>query len=147
MFCKNCGAQAAEGAVFCENCGQRLIENTFCAQCGNEIPSDAQICPFCGNYQNAVSRDMPTREAPPQNPINTIGTDRDETLKLIIKIFMIFGCITFGWLLIPLLWLIPLTAGVFNKFKTGEPISVGTKICVLLFVNVVAGVCLLCLDD
>ena len=147
MFCKYCGAQAADGAKFCENCGRKLSDNINCAQCGNEILSDAQICPSCGYYQNSASQDIPSREAPPQNPLNTIGTDRDETLKLVIKIFLIFGCISFGWLLVPLLWCIPLTTGVFNRFKTGEPVPMGTKICILLFVNVVAGVCLLCLDD
>ena len=145
MFCKNCGAQIADNALFCENCGQKIAELKFCANCGSQIPADSAVCPSCGFYQNTETRSAPVQPVYSQ-PVNNTG-DRDETLKIIVKIFMIFGCISFGWLLIPLLWLIPITAGVFNKFKTGEEITVGTKICVLLFVNVIAGICLLCMED
>ncbi len=150
MFCKYCGAQITDGASFCENCGSKIIETKYCGSCGNEIPADARVCPVCGFYQNPEVRSQPVQPEYSQpgygQPVNPVS-DREETLKTIVKIFMIFGCISIGWLIIPLLWCIPLTAGVFNKFKTGEEITVGTKICVLLFVNLIAGICLLCMDD
>lgn len=145
MYCKSCGAAITLGASFCENCGANVSAVKYCANCGNEIPSDCAICPLCGFNSNPVSDSSQVRNAPgyQNNPIS----DREETLKFIVKLFMIFGCVSFGWLIIPLLWCIPLTVSVFNKFKTGEEISVGTKICVLIFVNLIAGICLLCMDD
>ena len=36
---------------------------------------------------------------------------------------------------------------IFNCLKTGTPISTAMKVCTLLFVSLVAGICLLCMDD
>ncbi len=46
--------------------------------------------------------------------------------------------------LIPLCWYIPMTVYVFRCSREYEEIGVVFKICVLLFVNVIAGILLLC---
>lgn len=46
--------------------------------------------------------------------------------------------------LIPLYWCIPMTIIYFKKVKNNEPISVGFKICSLLFVSLIGGVLMLC---
>jgi hypothetical protein len=71
----------------------------------------------------------------------------DEALVIIVKIFLILGCLSQCWLLLPLLWCIPLTVSVFNSFRDGRPIGTGTKVCVLLFVNLIAGICLLVMNE
>ena len=53
----------------------------------------------------------------------------------------IIGC------LIPLAWQIPMTVVVGKKMKTGEQIGTGFKVCVLLFVNIIAGILLLCRQE
>ena len=145
MYCKSCGAVINSGASFCENCGAAVSALRYCENCGNEMPADSVICPVCGFSSSQVTESSQVRRGPANqnNPLS----DREETLKFIVKLFMIIGCVTFGWLVFPLLWCIPLTVSVFNKFKTGEEITVGTKICVLIFVNVIGGICLLCMDD
>ncbi len=60
------------------------------------------------------------------------------------KIFMILACIATGWLLIPLCWTIPMTVHYFHCVRDGRPAGTGFKICVLLFVNLIAGILMLC---
>lgn len=72
---------------------------------------------------------------------------KDDTMKLVVKIFMILGCISIGWALIPLAWCIPMTVTTFKKLDAGESFSTGFKICTLIFVSLVAGIIMLCSDD
>ena len=105
----------------------------YCTHCGKEILDEAVICPHCG-----------CKVETPSSPI--IEEEDKKIFALIIKIFMVIGCVASGWTLIPLLWTIPMTVHVFKRLDAREPIGVGFKICVLLFVNLVAGIMLLCMD-
>ena len=100
-----------------------------------EINDDAFVCVKCGCR---VDQKLPAAQA---------NAQRDDTMVTVIKVFLILGCIAEGWLLIPLAWCIPMTVKIFNCLKTGTPISTGMKVCTLLFVSLVAGICLLCMDD
>ncbi len=104
----------------------------FCTHCGAQIHDDAVVCVHCGR---AVEGRTPAAQS------------RDDTLSVVIKAFLILGCVSQGWLLIPLAWCIPMTVKIFNCLKTGQPISTAMKVCTLLFVNMVAGICLLCMDE
>lgn len=106
----------------------------YCVHCGAEINSEAVACIHCGC---SVDTKKPIVKTPPT----------DNTMEIVIKIFLILGCISWGWLLIPLAWCIPITVAIFNRFKREEPIGTGLKICALLFVNLIAGICLLCMGD
>ena len=94
--------------------------------------NEAVICIHCG---------CPVRSAVSAAP------QKDDTMETVVKVFLILGCISMGWAIIPLAWCIPITATVFKRFKNGEPVGTGLKICTLLFVNLIAGICLLCIDD
>lgn len=107
----------------------------FCPNCGAEIPNGAG---FCGNCGCSVGENKPAVQ---------VKSGRDDTLSTVVKVFLIIACITQGWMLIPLAWCIPMTVKIFNCLKTGQPISTGLKVCTLLFVSLVAGICLLCMDD
>jgi len=77
------------------------------------------------------------------------ANDDKKTLITVIKVFLIIACIVnglFGFL-IPLAWCIPMTVHCFRKLNAGEPISMVMKICILIFVSIVSGVCMLCLDE
>lgn len=104
----------------------------YCSKCGNELLDDAVICPKCGCAVEGMGN--------PEAVNNRSG------LQIAAKIFMILGCIAYGWLLIPLAWCIPMTVSYFGKAERGEPVSIGFKICTLLFVNMIAGILMLC-DD
>lgn len=100
----------------------------YCSHCGNEMIDEAYVCVKCGCRA-------------------TNASDTSDIIETVIKVFMIIGCVTYGVALIPLAWCIPMTVSVFRSFREKRPIGIGMKVCTLLFVNIVAGICLLCLDD
>lgn len=102
--------------------------------CGAEIDNEAVVCIHCGC---AVENKKPL----------TKNIAKDDTMEIIVKIFLILGCVSWGWLLIPLLWCVPITVSIFRKLEYKEPVGTGLKVCALLFVNLIAGVCLLCMED
>ena len=114
---------------FCTNCGKPLGEGVnFCENCGASIAAQA-----------AVRAAETVYDAPPVR--------RDDAMCIVVKVFLILGCITFGWALIPLAWCIPITVSIFRKLKTGEPIGTGLKVCALIFVNLIAGILLLTMPE
>lgn len=109
----------------------------YCPNCGAEVNENAVVCVRCGSGVYATPAPMPVPAEP----------QKDTTLQTVIKVFMIIGCVTQGVMLLPLAWCIPLTVHVFKAFKENRPISTGMKIFILLFVNLVAGICLLCMNE
>lgn len=103
---------------------------SYCTHCGAEVNDEAVVCINCG---------CPIK--------NTSKTKTDNTIKTLILVFLILGCISGASFLIPLAWCIPITLSVKNKMDNGEPISTSLKVCTLIFVSVVAGILLLCLND
>jgi len=103
----------------------------FCRCCGAQIHDEAVFCVRCG------CSTKPAAAAPAKKDI--LGT--------LVKVFMIVGCVGMGWLLIPLAWCVPMTVSVFKSLDAGRPISTGMKVCSLLFVNTIAGICMLCSND
>ena len=101
----------------------------YCSHCGAQIADEAVICVHCGCKTE-------------QTRVQT----QDDTMKTVIKVFLIIGCIAIGWMLIPLAWCIPMTVSIFKKLDAGEPISTGMKVCTLLFVSLISGICMLCSD-
>ena len=106
----------------------------YCVHCGAEMFDDAVVCVKCGRRAESVS---PT----------VVQSGDDETMSTVIMIFLILGCIAHGWMLIPLAWCIPITVSIFKSLHGKRPISTAMKICTLIFVSVVSGICLLCADD
>ena len=49
--------------------------------------------------------------------------------------------------LLPLAWCLPMTSCYFNKTANKEEIGLGFKICTLIFVNLIAGILMLCDDN
>ncbi len=104
----------------------------YCTHCGAEVVDEAEICVHCGCK---VEKSQKNSES------NTLGT--------IAKVFMILGTIVMGCatFLIGLAWCIPMTISVCRKIDNHEPIGTGLKVCSLLFVNTIAGILLLCMND
>lgn len=100
----------------------------YCQHCGAQLMDEAVICPSCGCA-------VESRQA---------KAETSSMLKLIAKIFMILGCISTGWCIIPLIWTIPMTVHYWKSVENRTPVSTGFKICSLLFVNLIAGILMLC---
>lgn len=108
----------------------------FCVHCGGEVHEEAVICVHCGR---SIGTFMQTK--------TPNRSDNYETMSVIAKVFLILSCIAQGWMILPLIWCIPITVAVFNRLRDNRPIGTGLKVCTLLFVNLVAGICLLCIED
>lgn len=69
---------------------------------------------------------------------------RSSDLKLAAFILCVLSTIVMGLLLIPLLWCVPMTVSIYRASKGEEILSTGFKVGTLIFVNLVAGILLLC---
>lgn len=145
-YCVHCGQEMLDEAVVCVKCGRDTTSNMrnnstdkcqkYCGHCGAEVYSDAVVCLKCGCSVQHTSKSVASS-----------NSETDDILTIIIKVFLIIGCVSQGWLIIPLAWCIPITMSVFKNLRDKQPISMGMKICTTVFVNLIAGVCLLCMND
>ena len=67
-------------------------------------------------------------------------------LRKATKILMLIATIIGGFAILPLAWCVPMTIAYFKKVKEGKKVGTGFKICSLIFINIFAGVYMLC-DD
>ncbi len=125
-YCAKCGAEMVDEAIFCVKCGC-AVEDGGIAQSGRSNAQNSAIVTVAKVFM-----------------ILTLVVWGFYGLILFIA-FALLGLAPLGLLgFIPLAWCLPMTIVCFNKTKRGEPIGVGFKVCVLLFVNMVAGILLLC---
>ena len=68
-------------------------------------------------------------------------------MKLAAFILCLITTIGIGWCLIPLIWCIPMTMSVYKAYKGEKELTTGFKVCTLLFLNLIAGILLLCDKD
>ena len=158
MYCSRCGTEVPNGAGFCPNCGSTISAG---AVNGNVIPQpDYQYSYSAGaangnvspqpDYQYSYSAGAANGNVPPQPDYQYSSVKparRDDTMETLVKVFLILGCISIGWALIPLAWCIPITLKIFNAFRDRTPIGIGLKICALILVSPIAGIILLIMDE
>ncbi|MFA6874510.1 MAG: zinc-ribbon domain-containing protein [Bacilli bacterium] len=109
----------------------------YCSHCGAELLDDAVVCPKCGcAVNNATVKEATTESV----------KSEEDTLGMVAKVFLLISCICMGFCIIPLAWCIPITVSIWHSLDEKRPISVGTKVCALIFVSQIAGILLLC-DD
>ena len=104
----------------------------FCSKCGKELHDEAAFCSNCGCATEGSIQQTP------------VAPRKESGLQLAAKILMIISTASVGLFLLPLAWMLPMTISYCKKLKKGEPVSMGFKICTLLFVNTVAGILMLC---
>ncbi len=106
----------------------------YCSHCGAEVHDEAVVCVNCGCKVTSAKTNR--------------DDDTKETMKTLILVFLIIGCVVGAFsLLIPLAWCLPITLSIKRRLENNEPVSTSLKVCALLFVNLVAGILLLCLND
>lgn len=105
----------------------------YCRNCGAEVADEAIVCIHCGCATgNSIPKSKP-------------ADSNSETLRMIAKIFMVLGCIaSAAAFLIPLCWTVPMTVKYWRACENNEPVSTAFKVCSLLFVNMIAGILMLC---
>ena len=138
----------------------------FCSHCGHEVSDEAVVCIHCGCM---IDRPKQTNKGIAQN-ISSSNQAKVSGLKIAAKVFMIISVsldavyfffmlglalvasaptnadfLGLGFMyLIPLIWQIPMLGCFLNKIRNGEPISIGFKVCTLIFFSLIAGILLLC---
>lgn len=109
------------------------MNKKFCVHCGAEVNPQAVVCVHCGCG------------IPGTNAARTFSSSSDSSdiMKTLIKVFTLIGVVANAFALIPLIWCIPMYQKVNRYLKGEETLTTGFKVCVLLFVNVIAGILLL----
>lgn len=106
----------------------------FCPKCGKEVSKDDEQCEYCSHQLKKKKISY-----------NTYQKEKNNSLDTATKVFMILACICdSSFFLIVLIWAIPMTIYAWNRLDSGEDISIGFKICYLIFVGKLAGILLLC---
>ena len=118
----------------------------YCKNCGNQVDDKAVICTKCGCLTD-LGEKMNLGQQNSSPKAKTSSGCSSNTLGLVAKILMIISTVICGLYLIPLAWMLPMTICLSKKLKNNQPISVGFKICILLFVNTISGILLLCMKD
>ena len=109
----------------------------YCRKCGAELKDGDIFCPKCGQkVEEEVHQETVRQEV-------VFKRQRDESLCNVGFIFCVIGTVVMGFAIIPLIWCIPMTIYVYNAIKDKKPMSVGLKVCVLLFVSLIGGIFLL----
>ena len=160
-YCINCGNAIPDGAAFCPSCGAATGTETkakkYCTHCGKELPEGTAFCPDCGT---AVG----TAQPKPERPAPVVEEKKEEPGRRngLQTTALVFMFVEFGFLglmgliylfllgalallyLIPLAWMIPMTVHYAKITRTGKSPTTGFKVCTLLFVNLIAGILMLC---
>lgn len=120
----------------------------YCSKCGAELHDEAVICPSCGCDQEVKEVPQNNRGLLKVALAFMIVTCVFCVLRIFIYdgepslyVAYIIGC------LIPLVWSIPMTISLGLKIKRGNRIGTGFKVCTLIFVNIIAGILLLCCKE
>ena len=123
----------------------------YCTKCGAQVEDDALYCPKCGHKFVIEAEAEPVNETKENQPETAkkpakVGR-RDEGMCQVGLVFCIVACVLWGFALIPLIWMIPLTVSVYNSLKNKQPISLAMKVIVTIFVSLIGGILLLVGDD
>lgn len=111
-------------------------DTKYCSYCGEKVLYDVVICPHCGCQVGYIKSDATIE-------LKNIVKKLKSILVTLTKIFMIFGCVFSGFLLIPLIWKIPMTKYYFESIKYNQRLSIKFKVCSLIFVSPPAGILML----
>ena len=118
----------------------------YCTKCGTQAEDDALFCSKCG-HKFAKEGEQTVVTPEPAAQATTTPKKRDESLLNVAFIFCVIACVFWGFGLIPLIWMVPLTVMLYNKIKNKEPIDIAFKVVVLIFVSLIGGILLIVGDD
>lgn len=174
--CKKCGYETKGDAEYCIYCGEPFGEKPsneqqfkYCAKCGNKLSENAVYCTICGSKFGEPDYWTKHKES------NKSGLGLAAKILCIISsvcvgffglIYVIAMGIGLGVasqegeyaVVIPLFMFIiifiaicivsiSMTVSLCRRLKNNQTIGTGFKICILLLVNLIAGILLLCMDE
>lgn len=129
IYCSHCGAQNSSDSTYCYNCGEKLLKLDE-----NNINQTTSSYKQDYNYKNNTKSSKTYKSSS-----NSLGS--------VAFVFCLLRTILLSWTIVLLIINIFLTIKVYNHVYKGEELTTGTKVCVLLFTSIIAGVLLLCEQD
>ena len=130
----------------------------YCPYCGSEVLNGSNFCPSCGknlnepNKSEEATSSFENETSSSENRFsNSYSTKKDSSsgksdVKMAAFVLCVITCVVYAVTIVGLfglIWCLPMTLKINKSIKENEPLSPGFKICVLLFVNTIAGVLLL----
>lgn len=111
----------------------------FCPKCGAEVSGSDLYCSKCGEKLQKEEKEV-------KQEIVYNGK-RDKTILTLGLVLCIVNTVFFGFVLIPLLWMVPMCVSLNGKIERNEAISVGFKVCLCIFVSLFGGIFIILGDD
>lgn len=175
--CSNCGNENNSNSRFCARCGKELDENNqsngenykYCSKCGSRIFKGDSFCLNCGRPVDQANTDVKQKNskndglgvaAKVLSILSCVGIGLVTLIWIFAMIVLflfedsgdtILIAVPLGIYTIIFLALfivdISLTISLCRKLDSGDQISTGFKIAILLVVNLIAGVLLLCREE
>ena len=147
----------------------------YCHRCGTELTDESAYCNKCGAWQYVETQQDTHYQQANSNQPQQKEYKHQKVFEVINKVLMIYyssqfamagllalfftvmalvlqdptawpATIMLWFLTLPLAWMIPMTVHYFKKTSAGEPTTLTFKICTLLFVNLLAGIFMLCFE-
>lgn len=144
-YCCHCGSELKDGADFCVNCGCRATPEP--AKEAKSYDKDKILTIIAKVFMIITCADIGLVVVSFSFAFSWLGftallfgADGAGVVYYELISFLIYA---FAFA-IPLAWCIPMTVSLFKSSKENRPVSIGFKICVLIFVSLVAGILLLC---
>ena len=149
MFCPQCGHPNPDNAKFCAGCGKPLPEFPGTARATTAASAPQATATAQPQQPTATPSQSYTYDQASSSPVVEYGTpvqpanSNDTTLRMVAFIFCILSCVGFGWLIVPLIWMVPMTVHAYGIYKGNKPNTMAFGICTLIFCNFIAGILLL----
>ena len=148
----------------------------YCHRCGTELTDESAYCNKCGAWQYVETQQDTSYQQANSNQPQKKEYKHQKVFEVINKVLMIYYCAQFAGVVlcailftvmaiampdawpatmyaiilwgcsIPLAWMVPMIVHYFKKTRAGEPTTLTFKICTLLFVNLLAGIFMLCFE-
>ena len=165
-YCPHCGKEVLDEAVICPNCGCRtdytaeasktqssrnkvlgtiakilmLIQTISCGIAAIGMIITSIVLSITGGIvSGAIENGTASVPVAPDG-----SAPNPEIVFSILGVYFVVLAIAY---LISLAWCIPMTITTWRKLQRRENMGVGFRVCVLLFVNMIAGILLLCLEE
>lgn len=141
MVCKKCGAQIETDVVFCPKCGTPTADVPVQTQpvihrpTGLQSTTKAFMVIACIIEAIAI---IPLLFFP--SVLGYIAYYIEYFFGIMLPALFTSSIVSFLIAVAPLLWMIPMTVSYGKKIAHGEKVSVGFKICTLLFVGFLSGI-------
>ena len=135
----------------------------YCSYCGEKLEDDSKYCPKCGKKVEEFNSSNVNFNSD-RSTINSSNTKVWTGIKFTAFIFMLISILISAFSIvtmyfssngtgfritipIALVWQIPMTVHYYRCVTRRIKTSLGFKICSLIFVNIIAGILMLCDKD